>query len=293
RKGGDPRKLFLYGQDINRTIWAMAKTNLLLHGFADARIERGDTLHNPRFKENGGLKTFDYVMANFPFSMSDWGKEDLKDDPYHRFKYGLPPKSYGDFAFIEHMIVSLNEKGKMGVVIAHGPLFRNTEKKIRRKIIEEGNDIIEAIIGLPENLFYNNSIPCALLIINKNKPKEKQGKVQFIYAAKQFLHKSGIKIYKELSNQNRLTEEGIKKIVDTFRNFKDEERHSRVVSIDEIRENDYNLNIALYVDTTEPEEPIEVPKELKKLGKLQEERNQLENKLNRHIKELDYERRKD
>lgn len=287
QKGGNPSTLRLYGQELNPDIYAIAKMNMFIHDL-NGEIEREDTLRNPQFKDNSSLKQFDYVVANFPFSMSDWGKEELKNDKYNRFEYGLPPKNRGDYAFIQHMLKSLNETGRMGVVVPHGVLFRSrSEQTIRKGILQ--NDQLEAVIGLPENLFQNNSIPCAIMIYNKEKPEERKNKVQFIHAADQKLHKSGVKIYEELSNQNQLTEEGIKKIVQTFREYKTIERHSRVVDLEEIKQNDYNLNIALYVDTTEPEEDIDVEEELQKLKELKKEREEIEDRMMEHIEALDYE----
>lgn len=287
RKGKDVSTLRLYGQEINPDIYSISKMNLFIHNL-NGVIEREDTLRNPQFKDNSSLKQFDYVVANFPFSMKNWGKEEVKDDKFNRFQYGLPPKNRGDFAFIQHMLKSLNETGRMGVVVPHGVLFRSrAEKRIRKGILED--DRVEAVIGLTDNLFQNNSIPCAILVLNKEKPEERQGKVQFIHAADQELQKSGVKIYRELSNQNQLLEEGIEKIVDTFRSFKDEEKHSRVVDLDEIRENDYNLNIALYVDTTEPGEDIDVGKELQELKELQQERKKIGKRMRKHMEILEYE----
>jgi type I restriction enzyme M protein len=159
-------------------------------------------------------------------------------------------------------------------------LFRKHESRYRKPMLE--NDMVEAIVGLPENLFQNNSIPSAILVLNTNKPAERQGKVQFIHAADE-------DFYEELSNQNELTEDGLDQIVQNFREWATVERVSRTVSLDEIRENDYNLNVALYVDTTEPEEDIDVEEELAKLRELQGERDDIEAKINKHMEALQYE----
>ena len=286
-KNIDPTTLRLYGQELNPDIYAIAKMNMFIHDL-NGEIEREDTLRNPQYKDNSSLKQFDYVVANFPFSVKNWGKEELKDDKYNRFEYGLPPKNRGDYAFIQHMLKSLNETGRMGVVVPHGVLFRSrSEQTIRKGIIED--DYLEAVIGLPENLFQNNSIPCAIMIFNKEKPKQRKNKIQFIHAADQKTHKDNTKIYREQSNQNKLTKQGIEKITDTFRKWKTIEKHSRTVELKEIKENDYNLNIALYVDTTEPQENIDVTKELQKLKKLQQERQKIEKQMMEHMEALNYE----
>jgi type I restriction enzyme M protein len=172
------------------------------------------------------------------------------------------------------------EGGKAAIVIPHGVLFRKHEQRYRKPMLE--NDMVEAIVGLPENLFQNVGIPSAILVLNTDKPADREGEVQFIHAADE-------DFYDELSNQNQLTEEGLDHIVGNFRNWATEERVSRTVSMDEIRENDYNLNIALYVDTTEPEEDIDVEKELAKLRELQAERNEIEAQMTQHMEALNYE----
>jgi type I restriction enzyme M protein len=170
--------------------------------------------------------------------------------------------------------------GKAAIVIPHGVLFRKHEGRYREPMLE--NDLVEAIVGLPENLFQNNSIPSAILVLNTEKPAERKGEVQFIHAADE-------DFYEELSNQNELTDEGLDHIIENFRGWETEERVSRTVSLDEIRENDYNLNIALYVDTTEPEEDIDVEEELVKLRELQAERDEIEATMSQHMGALNYE----
>ena len=276
-RGGDPKKdLELKGQEINPGISPIARMNLFLHNL-NGEIAREDVLANPEFiDEDGELEKFDYVLANPPFS-ADWDKETCKDDEYNRFNWGYARADRADYAFIQHMIASLNDKGKMACVIPHGVLFRKHESKFREPMLD--NDLVEAVIGLPENLFQNNSIPSALLIVNKDKPEKRKDGVLFIHAADE-------EFYKELSNQNELTEDGIKEIVEKYRSWETEERVSRVVDIEEIRENDYNLNIALYVDTTEPEEDVDVLKQYKHLKQLQRERKNIEKRVHEDIKTL-------
>jgi type I restriction enzyme M protein len=287
-QGGDPEKLTFTGQEINPDIAAIAKMNLSIHGL-NGEIEREDSLSNPAFtdEEENELTRFDRVLANFPFS-ADWAKSDLQDDPWGRFDWHekLPRADRGDYAFIMHMAKQLKRPdrdgsgGKAAIVIPHGVLFRKHEGRYREPMLE--NDMVEAIVGLPENLFQNNSIPSAVLVLNTEKAAEREGEVQFIHAADE-------DFYRELSNQNELTEEGLDHIVENFRDWRTEERVSRTVSLEEIRENDYNLNIALYVDTTEPEEDIDVEEELAKLRELQAERDEIEATMDQHMEALNYE----
>jgi len=279
-QGGEPSHLRLTGQELNPDIAAIAKMNLFIHGY-NGQVEREDSLGAPQFTENGHLERFDYVLANFPFS-ADWPKSDLQDDAYGRFDWHekLPRADRGDYAFIMHMAHQLNATGQAAIVIPHGVLFRKYEGRYREPMLE--GDLVEAVIGLPENLFQNNSIPSAILVLNRDKPEEREGEVLFVHAADEAF-------YEELSNQNELTEEGLDRIVQNFDEWTTEERVSRAVPIEEIRENDYNLNIALYVDTTEPEEPIDVAEELTKLRGLQEERDEIDSQLTDHMEALGYE----
>jgi len=285
---GDETKLTFTGQEINPDIAAIAKMNLSIHGL-NGEIEREDSLSNPAFtdEEQNELTRFDRVLANFPFS-ADWAKDDLQDDPYGRFGWHekLPRADRGDYAFIMSMAEQLKRPGcddaggKAAIVIPHGVLFRKHESRYREPMLE--NDMLEAIVGLPENLFQNNSIPSAVLVLNTDKPAEREDEVQFIHAADE-------DFYEELSNQNELTDEGVDHVVDNFRGWTTEERVSRTVSLDEIQENDYNLNIALYVDTTEREEDIDVEEELVKLRELQAERDEIEATMNEQMGALNYE----
>ncbi len=279
-QGGDPSKLTFTGQEVNPDIYAIAKINLFVHGL-NGDIQRGDSLGDPKFEEDGELDQFDYVLANFPFS-ANWPKDDLQDDPWNRFDWAdkLPRADRGDYAFIMHMAEQLNKTGQAAIVIPHGVLFRKHESKYRNPMID--NDLVEAVIGLPSNLFQNNSIPSAILLLNRDKPDDRKEQVQFIHAADEVF-------YEELSNQNELTEEGIDHIVKNFNGWTTEERVSRTVSIEEIRENDYNLNIALYVDTTEPKEDIDLAEELATLRELQAERDKIESRMTDHMEALNYE----
>ena len=222
--------------------------NMFLHGVMNADIRKGDTLREPQHIQNGMLMTFDRVIANPPFSLGKWGKDEANADPYGRFPYGTPPKDAGDLAFVQHMIASLNAEGMMGVVMPHGVLFRgSSEKEIRKGIL--GDDLLEAVIGLPPQLFYGTGIPACLLIVNKHKPADRKGKVLFVNGELEF---------EEGKNQNKLRQQDIDHIVSTFDAYQDEKRYSKVVLLDEIQENDYNLNIRRYADTSPPPEIFDV-----------------------------------
>ena len=278
----NPKSLNLYGQEMNLNTWAICKMNLFLHDIDDAFVERGDTLRDPKHKvseESNALKTFDRVIANPPFSLKSWGYEDWKDgDKFGRDKYGCPPKSYGDLAFVQHMAASLNQNGKMGVVLPHGILFRGgAEGKIRQGFLQD--DRIEAVIGLASNLFYGTGIPACVLVINNNKPVDRKGKVLIINGSEDFV---------EGKNQNTLSDENIKKLSDAFEQYEDVERFCRVVDLSEIEENDYNLNIARYVQTTEPEPPVDVKAELQSLKELLVQRDEAEAVMMGNLRELGY-----
>lgn len=246
--GENPSDLSLFGQEMNLNTWAICKMNMFLHGVFNADIRKGDTLGDPKHIEHGELMTFDRVIANPPFSLKKWGKDEADNDSYGRFPYGTPPKDSGDLAFVQHMIASLNAEGMMGVVMPHGVLFRgSSEKEIRKGILED--NLLEAVIGLPAGLFYGTGIPASLLIINKNKPADRKGKVLFI---------NGELEYEEAKNQNKLREQDIEKIVSTFDGFETIKRYSSVVTLDEIRENDYTLNIRRYANTSPPPEIFDV-----------------------------------
>jgi len=221
--------------------------NMFLHSVFNADIKKGDTIRDPKHLKGGELMTFDRVIANPPFSLAKWGKEEADNDSFGRFPYGTPPKDTGDLAFVQHMIASLNADGVMGVVVPHGVLFRGaSEMEIRKGILD--NDLLEAVIGLPSTLFYGTGIPATMLIINKKKSKDRKNKIIFINSELEF---------EEGNNQNRLREQDIKKILSKFNNFEDTKRYSKVVSMKEIKENEYNLNIRRYADTTPPSEKFD------------------------------------
>ncbi len=256
----------LYGQESNGDTWALSKLNMFLHGMDGARIEWCDTINNPQLIEGDHLMKFNIVVANPPFSLDKWGAENAETDRFKRFLRGTPPKSKGDYAFILHMIDTTLPDGRIGVIVPHGVLFRGAaEGKIRQKLIEE--NLLETVIGLPSNLFFGTGIPAAIMIFNKAK---KSTEVLFIDASKE---------YQDGKKQNRLREIDIRKIVATYQNFETIEKYSNVVTLNEIKENDFNLNIPRYVDTFEEEEPID-------LAKVKEEINTLESELAKVRKEM-------
>ena len=245
--GEDPRNISLFGQEMNQSTWAICKINMFLHSVFSADIKKGDTIRDPQHLKNGELMTFDRVVANPPFSLAKWGKDEADQDSFGRFPYGTPPKDTGDLAFVQHMIATLNADGIMGVVVPHGVLFRGGSEMIIRKHILE-NDLLEAVVGLPSKLFYGTGIPAVLLIINKKKSINKKNKIIFINSELDF---------KEGKNQNYLREDDIKKILSKFDKFEDLKRYSKVISLNEIRKNEYNLNIRKYADTTPPHEEFD------------------------------------
>lgn len=273
----------LYGQEANGSTWALAVMNMFLHGFDNATIRWGDTIRNPKLKEGDALMKFDTVVANPPFSLDKWGADEAGADKYNRFWRGVPPKSKGDWAFISHMIETTYEgKGKVGVVIPHGVLFRgSSEGKIRQKTIED--NILEAVIGLPANLFFGTGIPAAILIFNKGKGKNKN--VLFIDASQQ---------YESGKNQNKLREGDIDKIVDTYRKFSKgeyeagvlEEKYAYVATLEEIQENEFNLNIPRYVDTFEEEATVDIGKVQKEITELEKELKKVQAEMDKYLKEL-------
>lgn len=274
------KPLYIYGQEKNLNTWAICKMSLFLHDIKDPFIARGDTLLDPQFKdEHGGVKTFDRVIANPPFSLKRWGHAVWsKGDPFGRDAYGCPPKSYGDLAFVQHMIASLKPAGRMAVVVPHGVLFRGgAEGKIRRKLLEE--DLIEAVVGLGQNLFYGTGIPAAVLYINQQKAPDRQGKVLIVNGEKQIAPGK---------NQNALSDAHVDALVGAVEGWADVDLFCRVVGADEIAKNDFNLNLTRYVQTDPPPPPIDVRAEVKTLQGLLKARDDAEAKMLGFLKELGY-----
>lgn len=278
RKNSGSKKYALFGQEAIGSTWALAKMNMFLHGEDNHRIEWGDTIRNPLLLGSDGknLLQFDVVTANPPFSLDKWGHEDASSDPYGRFHRGVPPKTKGDYAFISHMIETLKPStGRMGVVVPHGVLFRaSSEGKIRQQLIEE--NLLDTVIGLPEKLFFGTGIPAAILLFKKNKTDDK---VLFIDASNEF--KSG-------KNQNQLTPENINRIIETYKARESVDKYAYLASFDEIKENDFNLNIPRYVDTFEEEAEIDLEAVRSERLALKAELNLLEDEMAGFLKELGY-----
>ena len=271
----------LFGQEMNGATWALARMNMFLHSKDSARIEWCDTLNSPALIEKDSLMKFDVVVANPPFSLDKWGHENAATDPYKRFWRSIPPKSKGDFAFISHMIeTARRQAGRVAVIVPHGVLFRgSTEGQIRQKLIEE--NLLDAVLGLPANLFTSTGIPVAILVFDRS--REEGGKNQdrrdvvFIDASKEF--RAG-------KAQNFIEESHIEKIVSTYRNRQTIEKYSYVAPIDEIRENNYNLNIPRYVDTFVEEEEIDIQALQNEIRQIEAELVEVRSQMDQYLKEM-------
>ena len=271
------RKYALFGQESIGSTWSLAKMNLFLHGEDNHKVEWGDTLRNPLLLDGDDkLRHFDVVVANPPFSLDKWGQESAANDKFGRFRRGLPPRTKGDYAFILHMIEVMKPAvGRMAVVAPHGVLFRGAaEGKIRTKLIDE--NLLDAVIGLPEKLFFGTGIPAAILVFRKRKHDDK---VLFIDASREYV---------DGKNQNYLRSEDIQKIAETFRARQSVEKYAYLASLEEIKANDYNLNIPSYVDTFEEEPEIDMQALLAERAGLKAELERLEGEMEKYLKELGY-----
>ena len=246
-QGGDERLMLgrLYGQEKNLTTAAIARMNLFLHGAEDFQVLRGDTLRSPALLTGDQLATFDCVIANPPFSLKAWGEDSWPSDPWGRNIAGTPPKKYGDWAWVQHMITSMAPKtGRLAVVLPHGALFRmGAEGKIRSKILDM--DLIEAVIGLGPNLFYGTGLAACILVARRRKPTDRKGKILLVDAADMF---------RRGRNQNTLEPEHVTQLLELYRGFDDVEGRARVVALDEVRAQDGNLNLAGYIAPVDDEE---------------------------------------
>ena len=286
-------KVAVYGQELNAQTWALCTMNMFLHGVDDARIWQGDTLSNPQNLEDDKLMKFQVVVANPPFSLDKWdsgflSKDNLDEkgkkqekmtaslDKYHRFDWGVPPSSKGDYAFVLHMLHSLDaENGRMAVVLPHGVLFRGaSEGKIRRQLIEM--NLLDAVIGLPANLFYGTGIPACILVFKKGRTRDD---VLFIDA-------SGEGHYEKGKNQNILRDTDIARIVSTYEKRETVDKYSYLASLDEIRENDFNLNIPRYVDTFEEEELVDIDEVQRNIANIEAELAQVQAQMKQYLEEL-------
>jgi type I restriction enzyme M protein len=271
------RKYALFGQEAIGSTWALAKMNMFLHGEDNHRIEWGDTIRNPKLLDTEDtLKHFDVVVANPPFSLEKWGYDSATADKFGRFRRGLPPQTKGDYAFVLHMIEVLKPKtGRMGVVVPHGVLFRGAaEGKIRKQLVDE--NLLDTVIGLPEKLFFGTGIPAAILVFRRNKADKN---VLFIDASRE---------YNDGKNQNQLTEDNVAKVIATYKARKDVAKYAHLATVDEIKENDYNLNIPRYVDTFEAEQEIDLVAVLAERKTLKTALAKIEAEMDGYLKELGY-----
>jgi type I restriction enzyme M protein len=275
RQIGD-RNFALFGQESNGSTWALCRMNMFLHEMDNARVEWCNTITNPRLVEGDSLMKFNIVVANPPFSLDKWGADEAANDRFHRFWRGIPPQSKGDYAFISHMVeTALADEGRVGVIVPHGVLFRGgAEGKIRQKMIEE--NLLKAVIGLPANLFFGTGIPAAILIFDKGKNTRD---VLFIDASSEYL---------DGKNQNRLRDQDIEKIVGAYQRFETEPKYAYRTTFDEIKENDFNLNIPRYVDTFEEEEEVDILAVQKEIEQLEAELASTRQEMAGYLKELGF-----
>ena len=277
----EAQKLFLYGQEVNQRTIALAKMNMYIHDIRDAHLEFGDTFLYPKFKEGDDIKRFSVVVANPPWNQDGYNEEVLKKGEFwkKRFPYGYVPRQTADWAWIQHMMASAEDDGsRVGIVIDNGCLFRGgKEKSIRLTVLSEKNDFVECVILLPPKLFYNTGAPGAILIFNKHKPEERKRKVLFINASEEFEQ------HPDVRKLNILRDKNITKIVDAYRDFNEDEGFSRIVFLDEIKRNDYNLNVTLYVMPIEEREEIDIAKEYSELKELEKERQGVSEELEKYV----------
>lgn len=271
----------IYGQEKVGSTYNLARMNMFIHNINDAEIFWGDTLNNPLIRDEKGLQKFEIVVANPPFSLDKWGAENLESDEFHRFHRGMPPKSKGDYAFISHMVEVAKEKqGRVAVIVPHGVLFRGaSEATIRKSLIEE--NILDAVIGLPSGLFQTTGIPVAILIFDKSRQlggaNENRKDILFINASKEYIQNK---------TQNELSSEIIDKIYTTYKERKEIEKYSHKASYEEVKENDYNLNIPRYVDTFEEEEQVDMKEIANKIESLEKELETVKKAMQEHLKNL-------
>ena len=272
----NPKNVSLHGQERTSGNYGMCVMNMVVHGIENFRIEKENLHTTPLLVENGKLLKYDLVIANYPFSR-DWDSKKASSDPYDRYPFGISPsKGKADFAFIQEMFSHLNDKGKAAIVCSQGILFRGkVEGEIRKLMIE--SDVIECIVSLPWNLFYGTGVPACILILNKNKTPQRKNKIQFIYAAKEF---------EALKKRDKLRDVDIKKIVKSYSSFKEISKYCHVATLDEIKENEYNLNVPRYVDIMDDEVQIDINSVQNDLQSLKKSQKQLEKKISNTLTKI-------
>jgi type I restriction enzyme M protein len=274
------RKLFLFGQEKNPEIYAVCQMNLILHDIKSAEITSGDSLDYPKLRDGDSFRRFDIVIANPPWNQDGYAEERLKKADFReRFSFGYPTKSSADWAWIQHMLASAGDKGRVGIVMDNGALFRGgAEKTIRGKIIDK--DWVECVLLTPDKLFYNTGAPGAIIILNKMKSSERKGKIQFINASQDYIQHPEVRRLSSLSSDN------IDKVVDAYRTFSKQEGFSLVVDFEEVKRNDYNLNVTLYVMPIEETQTIDLRQEYSKLKELELERATVQKKLDDILRQI-------
>lgn len=279
----ESEKLFLYGQEANHKTLAFGRMNMYIHDIRNVKLAYGDTLLYPKFKDGENIQQFNVVIANPPWNQDGYDEEVLKKGEFwkKRFQHGFVPKQSADWAWIQHMLASAadNDGGRVGVVIDNGCLFRGgKEKTIRARILEA--DLIECIIVLPEKLFYNTGAPGAIIVLNKNKQKNRKGKVLFINASNEYEQ------HPDVRKLNTLAKHNIEKIAKAYQDLREEKGFSRVVLLDEIKKNDYNLNVSLYAFPEEEAEHIDIEKEWQELKQLEQKEHEIDKKIEVFLKEI-------
>ncbi len=275
------RDFALFGMEVNGSTWALARMNMFLHRMDGARIEWCNTLTSPALVEADRLMKFNVVVANPPFSLDKWGASEAEHDRFNRFWRGIPPKSKGDYAFISHMVeAALEKEGRVAVVVPHGVLFRGgAEGRIRQKLIED--NLLDAVIGLPANLFPTTSIPVAILVFDRSREKggarEDHRDVIFIDASRE---------YQPGKNQNTLTEEQTEAIAAAYEARAEVAKYAHIASLEEIKSNDFNLNIPRYVDTFEEEEEIDIMAVQREIEEIEAELAQVRARMDEYLKEM-------
>jgi len=275
--------LQLYGQEFSPPTWAMANMNMVIHDM-EGKIEIGDTMKNPKFKEGNKLKKFDLVITNPMWNQDTFEKKDYENDEFDRFKAGIPPSDKADWGWVQHVLASLKDNGRAAVVLDTGAVSRgsgnasnNKEKEIRKWFIEQ--DLVEGVLYLPENLFYNTTAPGIVLFLNKNKPKSKKDKMFLVNASLEF---------EKGDPKNYITEEGQKKIADAFLKWKEIDKFSKVVTKDEVVKNDYNVSPSRYIHTAEAEEHRPIAEIVEELYELEDEAKRIDKDLKDILKKIGY-----
>jgi type I restriction enzyme M protein len=275
--------LRIYGQEVNQTTAGIARMNLYLHDIEDFRIARGDTLREPKLKNaDGSLQRFDIIVANPPFSLKKWGRETWAEDPYGRSRLGIPPGQFGDFAFVEHMVATMVPgHGRIAVVMPHGVLFRaGVEREIRRRLIQSG--VLDAVIGLPPNLFYNTAIPACILVCRHQLPQDRRGRILLVDASSRFV---------KGRNQNEMGAADVEAIVAAYRAGEDPDGaggiEARAVSLEEIEANGYDLGFTRYL-IPEAADEIDVAAAVERLSLAQEAFREAEGSLMERLRAAGY-----